>query len=326
VCNAYGPPEDVVVVDVPDPVVGPGEVLVDIHYGAVNFPDVLICSNDYQLSVPVPFVPGSEYAGVVAEVGEGVTQWSPGDRVSGSTFVGAFAERIAVPARGLTPVPDGADLREAAGLGVAHLTAYHCLRTVADLQPGESVLVLGAAGGVGLAAVELATILGGEVVAAARGADKLAVCREYGAVSTIDYSTEDLKNRAKELTGGGAGVVIDPVGGPYSEAALRATRFGSRFVVVGFASGEIPRIPLNLVLLKGVTIQGFQFRDFATRAEEEFRRNEGELAALLAGGRVAPHIGATFALDEAAAALRYVADGRAVGKVVLDVSRREESS
>ena len=317
-CNAYGPPEDVVVIDVPDPVPGPGEVLVDIHYGAVNFPDVLICSNDYQISVPVPFVPGSEYAGVVAEVGEGVSQWSPGDRVSGSTFVGAFAERIAVPSSGLTRVPEGADLREAAALSVAHLTAYHCLRTVADLQPGESVLVLGAAGGVGLAAVELATIMGGQVVAAARGADKLAVCTKYGAVATIDYSTEDLKNRAKELTGGGAGVVIDPVGGPYSEEALRATRFGSRFVVVGFASGEIPRIPLNLVLLKGTIVRGMEIRTLGENLPDEVARDRREVEELFASGRIHPHISAVHPLADTAVALRSMLERTATGKVLID--------
>jgi len=317
-CTAYGTPEDVAVVDLPDPVAGPGEVLVDIHYGAVNFPDVLICSNDYQISVPLPFVPGSEYAGVVAEVGEGVTQWSPGDRVSGSTFVGAFAERIAVAAAGLTRVPDGADLREAAGLGVAHLTAYHCLRTVAEVQPGESVLVLGAAGGVGLAAVELATILGGQVVAAARGADKLAVCKEYGAVATIDYTTEDLKNRAKELTGGGAGVVIDPVGGPYSEQALRATRFGSRFVVVGFASGEIPRIPLNLVLLKGTIVRGMEIRTLGENLPGEVARDRREVEELFAAGRIHPHVSAVHPLGDTAVALRSMLERGATGKVLID--------
>lgn len=317
-CTTHGPPEDVVVVDVPDPVPGAGEVLVDIHYGAVNFPDVLICSNDYQVSVPVPFVPGSEFAGVVAQVGDGVTQWSPGDRVSGSTFVGAFAERIVMNALGLRPVPDGADLREAAGLGVAHLTAHHCLRTVADVQPGESVLVLGAGGGVGLAAVELATILGGRVVAAARGADKLAVCTGYGAVATIDYSTEDLKNRAKELTGGGADVVIDPVGGPYSEEALRATRFGSRFVVVGFASGEIPRIPLNLVLLKGTIVRGMEIRTLGENLPDEVARDRREIEELFAAGRIHPHVSAVHPLGDTAVALRSMLERRATGKVLID--------
>ena len=317
-CLAYGPPEDVVVVDLPDPVPGPDEVLVDIHYGAVNFPDVLICSNDYQISVPVPFIPGSEFAGVVAEVGEGVTQWSAGDRVSGSTFVGAFAERIVMNQHGVRPVPAGADLREAAGLGVAHVTAYHCLRTVADVQPGETVLVLGAGGGVGLAAVELATILGGQVVAAARGADKLAVCTKYGAVATIDYATEDLKTRAKELTGGGADVVIDTVGGPYSEAALRATRFGSRFVVVGFASGEIPRIPLNLVLLKGTIVRGMEIRTIQENLPEEAARDRREVDELFAAGRIHPHISAVHPLGETAVALRSMLERAAVGKVLID--------
>ena len=189
---------------------------------------------------------------------------------------------------------------------------------MADLQPGESVLVLGAAGGVGLAAVELATIMGGQVVAAARGADKLAVCTKYGAVATIDYSTEDLKNRAKELTGGGAGVVIDPVGGPYSEEALRATRFGSRFVVVGFASGEIPRIPLNLVLLKGTIVRGMEIRTLGENLPDEVARDRREVEELFASGRIHPHISAVHPLADTAVALRSMLERTATGKVLID--------
>jgi NADPH2:quinone reductase len=193
------------------------------------------------------------------------------------------------------------------------------------VEPGDEVVVLGAGGGVGLAAVQLATLLDASVTAVASSDEKLQAAAAYGARNLIDHRAGDLRQALRDHLPGGADVVVDPVGGALSEPALRSLRWGGRFVTVGFASGEIPRIPLNLVLLKGVAILGFQFRDFAARSEVEFHRNEAELAALLAGGRVSPHIGATFPLDEAAAALRYVADGRAVGKVVLDISREESS-
>jgi NADPH:quinone reductase len=217
-------------------------------------------------------------------------------------------------------MPAGADFVAAAAFGVAHGTAYHSLRSVAEVAPGEWVTVLGAAGGVGLATVELAHQMGAKVLAAAAGKERLEVCEDRGADAIVDYRAEALKARIKELTDGGADVVIDPVGGPYAEQALRAMRPRGRFVTVGFASGEIPRIPLNLVLLKGVHVLGFQFIDFATHRPEQLRRDDDELLELLASKRVVPHIGASFPLDETAAALRYVADGRAIGKVLLDVA------
>ena len=325
-CEAYGPPEAVKIADLPSPAVGDGQVRVQVRTAAVNFPDVLLVANQYQLEVPPPFVPGSEFAGVVAEVGPGTDGLAVGDRVSGTTLVGAFAEEVVVAASALAPIPAGVDDRHAAAAGVAHRTAYHVLRSVARVEAGDEVVVLGAGGGVGLAAVQLATLLDAAVTAVASSDEKLQAAATYGARNLIDHRAGDLRQALRDHLPGGADVVVDPVGGALSEPALRSLHWGGRFVTVGFASGEIPRIPLNLVLLKGVAILGFQFRDFATRAEEEFRRNEGELASLLADGRVTPHIGATFPLDEAAAALRYVADGRAVGKVVLDLARREESS
>ena len=210
-------------------------------------------------------------------VGDDVTRVAVGDHVYGSSFVGAFAEQIVVAASSVTPIPDSVDLRDAAAFSVAHTTGYHTLRTIAELQPGESVLVLGAAGGVGLATVELATLMGGRVIAAASSEAKLELCRQYGAVAAINYTTEDLKVRTKELTGGGADVVVDPVGGSYSEQALRATRWGSRFVVIGFASGEIPRIPLNLVLLKGVIVRGMEMRSIGENVPDLVARDLREL-------------------------------------------------
>jgi NADPH2:quinone reductase len=320
VCHEYGPPEVVRVEEVPSPPVGSGQVRVQVRAAAVNFPDVLLVANEYQLTVPPPFVPGSEFAGTVVEVAEDVATVAVGDRVIGTAMVGAFAEEIVVAADVVRRIPDGVDDRVAAAFGVAHRTAYHVLRSVAALQPGEELIVLGAGGGVGLAAVELGTRVGASVTAVASSAEKLEVAKSYGATTLIDHKAGDLRQALKEALAGGADVVVDPVGGDLAEPALRALRWGGRFVTVGYASGVIPRIPLNLVLLKGVQILGFQFRDFATRAAAEAERNEQELMDLLAAGRVAPHIGATFTLDDTAAALRYVADGRAVGKVVLDVS------
>lgn len=297
---------------------GPGEVTVKILAAAVNFPDVLMIANGYQVSVPVPFTPGSEFAGEVEAVGEGVFDLARGDRVIGGSFVGAFAQRIAVPARSLTPVPDGADMRAAAAYGVVYGTAYHALRSVAELERGEWVVVLGAAGGVGLAAVELARLLGGRVVAAASSPAKLEACVVMGAEQTINYESEDLKERIKELTGGGASVVIDPVGGAYSEQALRATRFGGRFVTIGFASGTIPRIPLNLVLLKGVIVKGFEIRTFGDHAPELAARDKAELRDLFRSGAIHPQVCGSYPLEQVADAVLDVAERRVIGKIVVE--------
>lgn len=320
VCRAHGPPGSVTVDDLPAPDLGPGQVRVRIDAAAVNFPDVLIVANEYQISVPPPFIPGSEFAGTVAEVADGADGVAVGDRVAGTTMVGAFAEEVTVAADAVWPVPDGVGMPHAAAFGVAHRTAWHVLRSVAEVQPGEELIVLGAGGGVGLAAVQLGALLGASVTAVASSADKLAVAAELGATHVIDHRSTELRPALRELLPGGADVVVDPVGGDLAEPALRALHWGGRFVTVGYASGTIPRVPLNLVLLKGSRILGFEFRSFMAREPDTARRNEQELVALLADGKAVPHVGATFALDEAAAALRYVADGRAIGKVVLEVS------
>jgi len=317
-CNAYGSPETLVVEDLPDPVPGEGEVVVDVAAAAANFPDVLLVADEYQIHIPVPFTPGSEFAGTVRVVGPGAEGVSVGDRVVGAAIAGAFAEQIAVPAASLHPVAALVDLRSAAAFGVAHRTSYLALRTVADVKPGDWVVVLGAAGGVGLAAVELAHILGARVLAAASTAEKLAVCVEKGADAIVNYETENLKERIKVITRAGADVVIDPVGGPWAEQALRAMRWGGRFVSVGFASGEIPRIPLNLVLLKGPVITGFTMSGLAQNRPDEVARDEAELWDLLATGKVAPHVGSAFTLEEGARALTELATRRATGKVLIE--------
>jgi NADPH2:quinone reductase len=318
-CRVYGGPDVVEVTDVPSPELGAGQARVRVRVGAVNFPDVLVVANTYQVSAPVPFVPGSEFAGEVVEVGDGVGSVSVGDRVFGSTFIGAFAEEVVVAEGALHPTPPAVDDRTAAAFGVAFKTAYHVLRSVASLQKGEELVVLGAAGGVGSAAVQLGAAMGATVTAIASSPEKLEAARACGASRLIDHRAGDLRQALRDALPDGADVVVDPVGGELAEPALRSLRYGGRFVTVGYASGAIPRIPLNLVLLKGVHILGFQFRDFATHHGAEMVRNDRELVELLVEGRVAPLIGAEFSLDEAVEALRHVAEGRAVGKVVLAV-------
>jgi NADPH2:quinone reductase len=324
VCRRYGGPEVVEVDDVPAPALEPGHVRVRVHAAAVNYPDVLLVANTYQITVPTPFVPGSEFAGVVSEVAPdvGVTDdgcVAAGVRVFGSCLFGAFAEEVVVPATSLRRTPDAVDDGHAASFAVAHRTAYHVLRSVAALTPGEELIVLGAGGGVGLAAVQLGAALGASVTAVASSPQKLEVAASYGARHLVDHRAGPLREALRSVLPDGGDVVIDPVGGELSEPALRALRWGGRFVTVGYASGVIPAIPLNLVLLKGVHIIGFQLRDFLTHAPDDAARDENELLELLATGRALPHIGARFALDDAAAALQFVADGRAVGKVVLDL-------
>jgi NADPH2:quinone reductase len=320
VCSEHGAPEVVRVEDVPAPAVGAGQVRVRVGAAALNYPDALIVANQYQIKVPTPFVPGSEFAGVVAEIGDGVDAFSVGERVSGTGLIGAFAEEVVVDSRALARIPDGIDLRHAAAFGVAYRTAYHVLRSVACVQSGEEVIVLGAGGGVGLATVQLGVLLGASVTAVASSQEKLDVCASYGARHLVDHRSVGLRAALRELLPEGADVVVDPVGGDLSEPALRALRWDGRFVTVGYASGTIPRIPLNLVLLKGISVLGFEMLGFVTHRSDEMRRNDAELQELFVSSRVTPHIGATFALDDVAAALRYLADGRAIGKVVIDVA------
>jgi NADPH2:quinone reductase len=320
-CNQYGPPESLLVEEIDDPSPAEGEVVVGIEAAAVNFPDVLIAANRYQVSIPVPFTPGSEFAGRVLSVAAGVDDYRPGDAVYGSCITGAFAQQISVPARSLSPIPPGVEFTTAAAFHVVYSTAYHVLRSVAECRPGEWVVVLGAAGGVGLAAVDVAQVLGCRVLAAASSEEKLKVCADRGAEAVVNYDREDLKERIRELTGGGADAFIDPVGGPYAEAALRAGRWGSRFVTVGFASGEIPRIPLNLILLKGVILRGFEMRTFGQHAPDAAGRARGEMAALFASGALHPYVSSVYRLEEAAAALAEVSNRRSVGKVVVKPGR-----
>ena len=319
--DRLGPPSVVQVVPRPDPVPGPGQVLVGVRAAAVNFPDVLMLAGKYQVPTEVPFTPGSEFAGVVLSVGEGVSPLLAGRRVQGATFSGAFAEQVVVPAAAVQQIPPQLDDVSAAAFAVAHRTAYHALVTVGGAAAGDTVVVLGAAGGVGLASVDVAAALGMRVVAAASSADRVALACARGAKAGIDYGAEDLKQRIKDLTGGiGADLVIDPVGGRYAEPALRALRWGGRFVCVGFASGEIPRIPLNLVLLKGVIVRGFELRTLPHHAPEAVADGDRQLAELVRGG-LRPYVSSVYPLDDVAEALAEVAERRAVGKVVITTAR-----
>src|SRR5947207_7537095 len=246
-CKAYGPPESLVVEEVASPTPGPGEVVISVKAASVNFPDVLIIENKYQVKPPLPFSPGSELAGIVKAVGDGVTPFKPGDRVMAITGYGAFAEEVKTEARRLLPIPAGMDFGTAAAFGLTYATSDHALSDRGGLKAGETLLVLGAAGGVGIAAIEIGKVLGARVIACASTDEKLAVCREHGADETINYATEDFRERVKALTGGkGADVVYDPVGGTYTEPALRAIAWRGRLLVVGFAAVESPKMPRNL--------------------------------------------------------------------------------
>ncbi len=278
----------------------------------------MFIAGKYQVKIPPPFIPGNEIAGEVIGAGEGAS-FSPGQRVSGTTF-GAFAEQALLDASQAELIPDDADFASAAAFGVTYRTAYHALRSTAAVTQGDWVIVLGAAGGVGLAAVDLAVAMGAKVLAAASSPEKLELCRQRGAEATVDYDREDLKARIRELTGDSARVVLDPVGGAYSEPALRGLARGGTFVTLGYAAGTIPAIPLNLILLKDICVRGMEIRTFMTDRPDDAVRDLKELAQMFAAGTVRPYIGARFPLSDTAAALRHVADRKVLGKVVIDVA------
>jgi NADPH2:quinone reductase len=317
-CKEFGPPEKLVVEELPSPAIGKGEARIEVHASAVNFPDLLIIQNKYQFKPPLPFAPGGEVAGVVREVGPGVTAVKPGDRVLATTMWGGFAEEVVVGEDRVAPIPDGMDFVTASAFLMAYGTSHHALVDRAQLKAGETLCVLGAAGGVGLAAVEIGKVLGARVIACASADDKLEVCKEHGADAVINYAREDLKERLKELTGGkGADVVYDPVGGQLSEAALRSTAWEGRFLVVGFAGGEIPRIPLNLVLLKGCQVVGVFWGSFIAREPEKSRQSMAELVRWFEEKKIRPHVSETFPLERAKDALNAMAERRVKGKVVI---------
>ena len=317
-CKQFGPPDSLVVEELPSPKAGPGEVVVSVKAASVNFPDVLIIQNKYQFKPPLPFSPGSELAGVVKEVGEGVKAFKAGDRVIAFTTYGAFAEEVKTEAARLLPLPEGMDFPSGAAFLLTYATSDHALRDRGALEAGETLLVLGAAGGVGLAAIEIGKALGARVIACASTEEKLAVCREHGADATINYASEDLRERIKALTDGkGVDVVYDAVGGPYTEPAFRSIAWRGRLLVVGFAAGEIPKLPLNLALLKGAAVVGVFWGDFARREPKAFAESVRQLAAWYREGKLRPHVSQTLPLASAAEALKLMAARQVKGKLVL---------
>jgi NADPH2:quinone reductase len=295
-------------------------VVVSVKAASVNFPDVLIIQNKYQFKPPLPFSPGSELAGVVKEVGEGVKAFRPGDKVIAFTTYGAFAEEVKTDAARLLPLPEGMDFPSGAAFLLTYGTSDHALRDRAALKAGETLLVLGAAGGVGLAAVEIGKALGARVIACASTDDKLAVCKEHGADATINYAAEDLRERIKALTDGrGVDVVYDAVGGAYTEAAFRSIAWRGRLLVVGFAAGDIPKLPLNLALLKGAAVVGVFWGDFARREPKQFAESVRQLGAWYREGKLRPHVSQTLPLAQAAEALKLMAARKVKGKLVLTV-------
>ena len=317
-CTQFGPPELLEIGDVPSPVVGPGEVVITVKAASVNFPDVLIIQNKYQFKAEPPFSPGGELTGVVKEVGPGVAGIAPGDRVLAFISYGAFREEVKTEARRVIPLPDGMDFNTGAAFLITYGTVDHGLRDRGALKAGETVLVLGASGGIGIASIEIAKVLGARVIACASDSAKLDACRQHGADETINYSTENLRERIKALTNDrGVDLVVDPVGGSYTEPALRSCAWRGRLLVVGFTTGEIPKIPLNLTLLKGCSIVGVFWGEFLRREPQAFAESVTQLGKWYAAGKLKPHITATYPLDRAAEAIALMGARKVVGKVVV---------
>ncbi len=317
-CTQPGTPDDLHFTDIPDPVAGPGEAVVNIAAAALNFFDTLIIADKYQVKPAHPFSPGAEFAGTVASVGPGVTAFRPGDRVMGFTRYGAARERIAVKIEKLVPIPDGLDFERAAGLSVIYGTTYYGLHDRGHLQAGETLAVLGAAGGTGLAAVEIGKLLGARVIACASSDEKCAFARRHGADETINYSMQDLKAELKRLGGErGIDVVYDPIGGAYSEPALRALGWGGRHLVIGFAAGEIPKIPLNLPLLKSCAIVGVTWGVFTERFPQAQAQNMKQIARWAMDGKLSMHVHATYPLRDTPQALKDLAARKVMGKAII---------
>lgn len=319
-CTSLDAGSKLEIADLPDPVAGPGEVVVNVKACALNFFDTLIIRGRYQYKPELPFSPSAEGAGVVDSVGEGVEGFRPGDRVMAYICWGAAREKIIVPQNMLVPIPDEVPFDVAAGLSVTYGTTLHAFKDRADLKPGETVAVLGASGGVGQAAVEIATIMGADVIACASSQEKLEFAKSLGARRTIDYSSQSLKDSLKELTEGkGVDVVYDPVGGDLAEQAIRATAWEGRFLVIGFAAGDIPKIPLNLPLLKGCDIRGVFWGAAVERDPDGHRANMAQLLEWVKDGKLKPHIHATYPMDRISEALEEIAARRVLGKVIVHI-------
>ena len=319
-CKAHGPARDLVLEDVSSPTPKKNEILLDVHAASVNFPDTLIIEGKYQFQPPLPFSPGGEAAGVVSAAGENAGAFKAGDRVMALTGWGSFAEQVAVPAYNVMPIPEGMDFVTASAFGITYGTSMHALRQRGQLQPGETLLVLGASGGVGLAAVEIGKAMGARVIAAASSAEKLQTAKAAGADELIDYSQASLKDEIKRLTGGkGVDVIYDPVGGDLFDQAVRGLAWNGRLLVVGFASGRIPELPVNLVLLKGGAVLGVFWGSFAQRQPADNADNFRQLFAWYAEGKLKPLVSKIYPLAEAGEAIGQLAGRKALGKLVVKV-------
>lgn len=318
VCHEFGLPHTLHVEEVPSPIPGPNQVLISVEACGVNFPDVLIIQNKYQFTPTLPFSPGGEVAGLISALGEKVQGFELGQPVLALCGWGGFAEKVAVDANRVFPLPSGLSAEVAATTLYTYGTSYHALKDRAALQPGETLLVLGAAGGVGLAAVELGKLMGARVIAAASSEEKLALCRTKGADLTINYETEDLKSRIKALTDGkGVDVVYDPVGGRFTDAAVRGMAWKGRYLIVGFANGEIPQVSLNLPLLKGCALVGVFWGQFSQLEPKASFQNTRQLLAWIQEGRIAQHVSKRYTLEEAPLAIQALLDRKMLGKGVV---------
>jgi NADPH2:quinone reductase len=318
VCNEYGAPENLEITVIDDPVPGDGEVLVNVRAAGINFPDLLVIGGKYQVKTPPPFVPGSEASGVVLATGEGVTRFASGDRVIVTPALGAFAEQCVVPERFCMPLPECMTFAQGAGFTITYATSYHAFRQCTELRPGDTILVLGAAGGVGTTAVELAKAMGARVIAAASTDEKLAFAKNSGADETINYSATSLREAVKSLTGGkGVDVVYDPVGGELAQEAFRSLARQGRYLVIGFASGDIPAFPANIALLKEASIIGVWWGTWGKHHPEELLQNAVELSTMVEKGTLSPRVTEQYPIIQFVDAFKAISDRRALGKVVL---------
>lgn len=322
ICSQYGLPNTLEYKEVDDPKPKKGELLISIKACSVNFPDTLIIQGLYQFRPEPPFSPGSDFAGIVEEVGEGVSHFKVGDEVVGFNPYGGFAEKVTAPANVCFPKPKGMNMVNASAFLMAYGTSYHALKDRGQVKEGDTVLVLGASGGVGITAVELAKLMGAKVIAAASTDEKLELCKQFGADEVINYSKENLKERTKELTNGkGVDIIYDPVGGDYSEQAFRAIAWKGKHLVVGFANGKIPKIPLNLPLLKGADVTGVFWGAFTQKEPKQSMQNVTDLVTWYLTGKLKPHIDATYSLQDAPKALEAIMDRKVKGKVVIDMEK-----